>query len=119
MTGSGVPGNGVFVQSAKAHSLEGSGTRAPSSEVRRVRIACDVSKEAGVAVPVTRPRMIDSVVDPAFMSANRAITGPVMLDPSAFRATGVTMVSTPGPGAMSACQPLVTSTWPASRKSAK
>ena len=42
-----------------------------------------------------------------------------MLDPSGFRATAVTSVSMPAPGAMSACQPLATSTWPLARKSAK
>ena len=41
------------------------------------------------------------------------------VDPSACLATGVTIVSMPAPAAMSACQPLATSTCPAARKSAK
>ena len=39
-----------------------SGTILPSSEARRVRLALDVSKVAGSAVPATPPRKIGSVV---------------------------------------------------------
>ena len=87
--------------------------------MRRVSVAFDVSRLAGVAVPVTRPRMIGCVLVPAAASAILAITGPVMLLPSAFLAMGVTIDSIPGPGRMSACQPLATSTCPRVRKSAK
>ena len=106
------------MQSANAQADAAIGRRLPSSELRRVSVAFDVSRLAGTAVPVIRPRMIGSVVDPAGMSAKRAITGPVMLEPSAFLATGVTIDSTPAPAGMSACQPLATSTCPAPRKSA-
>jgi hypothetical protein len=84
-----------------------------------ISVAFVVSRLAGVAVPVTRPRMMGCVVVPAGASKKRAITGPVMLEPSGFRATCVVIVSMPVPGAMSACQPLATITWPLARKSAK
>ena len=99
-----------MAQSAKAHSSARRGTRLPDSDERRVSVALVVSKLAGVAVPETRPRMIACVRDPAGASAMRDITGPVMLEPSGFLAIGVTRVSMPAPGAMSACHPLATRT---------
>lgn len=43
---------------ANAHSSARSGTRLPVSDARRVSSALVVSRLAGVAVPVTRPRTI-------------------------------------------------------------
>ena len=58
------------------------GRSLPSSEVRRVSVALEVSKLAGSAVPATPPRRIGNVVASAGMSLKRASTRPVMLEPS-------------------------------------
>src|SRR5512134_3315147 len=76
--GSGVPGNGVVVQSANAQASLRTGTIELVSERRRVNVAFDVSRLAGSAVPATPPRRMGRVVAPAGMSVNRASTGPVM-----------------------------------------
>src|SRR5579862_5303689 len=95
LRGSGVPGNGVLLQSPNAQSVLFRGITWPSSEDRRVRVACAVSKLAGSAVPATPPRRIGRVLESAAISLKRASTGPVMLDPSGFFATGADSVSIP------------------------
>ena len=89
------------------------GTRLPSSDSRRVSVALAVSRLAGVAVPVTRPRMIGCVV-----GAGGRVGEARHHRAGDARAVGVLRdrrrpsSRCRRPARMSACQPLATSTCP-------
>src|SRR5207244_4047095 len=105
---SGVPGNGAPAQSAHAQSVLGTsatplttpvGVSAAWVSSRAARGSSVTGSEAPSAAAVMPACASVSVVAPAGRLLHRASTGPVMDDPSAFRATGTRIVSYCAPGA--------------------
>src|SRR5579872_3299978 len=91
--GSGVPGKGVFVQSANAQSELAIVIFGPSSVARFVRIAFDVSSVAGSWYTTALTALArGNVVAPLGELMKRAVNGPVTEVPSGFFAIGTTMV---------------------------
>src|SRR5579862_1236983 len=80
---SGVPGKGDLLQSAKAQSAVGIAVRGPSSVVRLVSVALEVSSESGswYSMPLTAV-LSARVWAPAGESMKSAVTGPVAGEPS-------------------------------------
>ena len=74
------------------------------SKATVVSVARIVSRLAAVSTPGS-----GNVFVPAGMSLNRARAGHVMLEPSGFPAMGTLIVSAPGRGVTSPCQPLCNS----------
>src|SRR5579871_99782 len=111
LPGSGVPGKGVLVQSANPQSLLRIGIIWLVSEARLVSVALAVSRLTGRGRGVP-PAIIAIVLVFGAISTKRASTGPVILEPSGFLATGTAMVWTPSRDARSPCHPLVRITWP-------
>src|SRR5688572_8426310 len=94
--GSGVPGNGVVEQSAKAHSVLGMVTApffAPVavSPVAEMSVDCGVPSEPG-GYGDGGPRGTTSRVVYPVRFRNRNTSGPVMLEPSRLFATGTWIV---------------------------
>src|SRR5579863_3211295 len=88
------------------------------SDMMRDATTLPLMRGLGAGFPAPAPRISGKVVASRIISLKRISTGPVMLDPSGFFATGTAMVSMPSRAGMSPCQPLDSTTSPRLKKSA-
>src|SRR5258705_13640263 len=104
----GFPGNGTVLQSANAQSDAGTGSRGSVSRTRLVSVAFVLSRLTGsyVLVPAVYGESLRTSERRASFSTYSVRTWPVIGEPSAFFATGTSMLMRPFVRRMSDCQPL-------------